>query len=266
MFGGEAELIDSAEFAKDHGFELIQISMDSARFFPENIPVKKRAEIRDHFIQNSIGLCFHGPTDLPTMNRHAPVRNAAIDRILEMIDLAIDLGGEYFVFHPGRLAVYSLNRKQIFFMEKAIPRIYLRYFTEAIKKITGHAKDRITICIENTHAVPQQFLEMIAECLKNHNLKLVWDIGHAEMLPGNDRDRMITFLQENSSYVKLFHLHDVTEKGDHKTLGTGRVEVKTYLEIIDTIEADTILEIFPNSELVKSKEYLNNIRATVEPG
>jgi sugar phosphate isomerase/epimerase len=250
----------------EHDLELIQISMDSSRYFPENMTDEKRTSIKNQFHQNNIGLCFHGPTDLPLMNRHDIIREAALNRALEMIDLAVDLGGEYFVFHPGRLAFYSLNRRKIFFMEKALPQKHLGYFTKAVEKISEHANGKITVCIENTHAIPPQFLEIITDALKNNELNLVWDIGHVEMLNASERSMMINFFQDNIKYVKLFHLHDVTEKGDHKTLGTGRINLKSYLEIIDTVGADTVLEIFPKSEVVKSLEYINSIKVTIEPG
>jgi len=240
--------------------------MDSSQYFPENMDSEKRGLIKNKFNINDIGLCFHGPTDLPLMNRHDSVRKAAIDRVLEMIDLAVDLGGEYFVFHPGRLAFYSLNRKKIFFMEKALPRKHHGYFSEAVNRIAEHAQNRITVCIENTHALSPQFLEIITDTIKNNNLHLVWDIGHIEMLQAAERSMMINFFQNNIKHVKLFHLHDVTEAGDHKTLGAGKVNLKAYLEIIDTVGADTVLEIFPKSEVVKSMEYINSIKASVEPG
>jgi sugar phosphate isomerase/epimerase len=265
-YGGENALTDALDFAIEYGLGLVQVSMDSSRYFPENMSVDHRNKIKDIYQKNNTGLCLHGPTDIPLMSRHESIRVAAVNRVLEMIDLAIDLGGEYFVFHPGRLALYSLNRKKIVFMEKALPEKYLGYFSQAINKISAHAGDKITICIENTHAVPPQFLGIIKETLQNSNLNLAWDIGHTEMLETANRNRIIQFFQDNISHVKLFHLHDVTEKGDHKTLGSGRVNLKAYLEIIDTVGADTILEIFPKSAIIKSLDCINSIKAIVEPG
>jgi len=264
--GGEKNLRATADFALEYGFGLIQIGMDSAAYFPENMQSDKRSDIKSLFEEKDIGLCFHGPADIPLLNRHTDIREAGLNRLCQIIDTAVDMGGEYFIIHTGRLAFYSIKKNKIVFMEKELPEIHLEFFSNAISRITDHANDRIEICIENTHAVPPQFLEIISKALNGNGLGLVWDIVHTEMLDSNNKATQLKFFQENIKHVRLFHLHDATDKGDHKTLGSGRLNLQAYIDIIDTVGADTILEIFPKREVVNSLHYLKSLKATVKPG
>jgi sugar phosphate isomerase/epimerase len=55
-------------------------------------------------------------------------------------------------------------------------------------------------------------------------------------------------------------LHDVAGGSDHKALGTGKVNIQAYIEIFNAIGADIVLEIFPESALLESIEYLKNLQ------
>lgn len=252
----------AANFAVKHGFNLVQFSLDFSRYFPENIPLPERAEIKNYFKSAGVELGFHGPSDVSLMNRHDLIREAGIKRIFQMLDLAIDLNGKYFVFHPGRLAFYSLGKKEIVFMERRFPEKHIELFSSSVRKILEYVDGKIKIYIENTNSLPAQFLKAISRLAIENGLRLAWDVGHTENLPPNDRAIMLKFYSDNIKHVELVHLHDTTEVGGHKALGTGDVNVSAYLEIISTIKADMVLEIFPESGLIDSIKYLNGLKQT----
>jgi sugar phosphate isomerase/epimerase len=196
------------------------------------------------------------------MNRHRRIREAGLERIYEMIDMAIEMGGEYFIFHPGRLAYYSMSTKQVFFMEQRYPEKISEIFTDSLKKILAHAAGRIKICVENTHSISSPYLAALGRLATEDSLFLVWDVGHTEQLTGARRGQLIKFFQDNVRYVKLAHLHDIKDEADHKSLGTGRLDVAAYLEIFNAMSIDIILEIFPEAELLNSLNYLKGIELT----
>lgn len=253
------------EFASRHGFNLVQVALDDGRFFPERIGHDERCQISESFKGQGMGLCFHSPSDIPLMNRHRSVRLAGLERLYEMLDMAVEMGGEYFIFHPGRLAFYSLSKHQVIFMEQKIPGRHIELFSDSASRLLDYAADRIRLCIENTHTVPQQFLDRIARMVAEDGLNLVWDVGHTELATPGKRERIIKFFQENIRRVKLGHLHDVSDGADHKALGTGEVNITGYLEIFDTIGADVILEVFPESGLLRSVEYIKNLESAYKP-
>lgn len=264
-FAIEGSFDELLEFASRHGFGLVQVALDNSRFFPERINPDERHRISESFKKQGIGLCFHGPSDIPLMNRHRNVRLAGLERLYEMLDMAVDMGGEYFIFHPGRLAFYSISRHQVIFMEQKIPGRHIELFSDSVNRLLDYAGGRIKLCIENTHTTPQQFLDRIAGMAAEDGLNLVWDAGHTELATSGKRERIIKFFQENIRRVKLGHLHDVSDGADHKALGTGEVNIAGYLEIFDTIGADVILEVFPESELLRSIEYIKNLKSVHKP-
>jgi sugar phosphate isomerase/epimerase len=248
------------EFAGRYGFEMVQIALDDSRYFPEKIGVDERRRVAEQFRKMGIGLCFHGPSDIPLMNRHETVRSAGLSRMLEMIDMAVETGGEYFIFHPGRLAFFSVSKEEVIFMEQRIPSRHLDLFSDSARRILDHAGDRIKICLENTYSLPEQFLERIGRLAADDGLYLVWDVGHTELASAGRRERIIRFFYDNIERVKLGHLHDAVERSDHRALGTGKVDIQAYIEIFNTIGADIILEIFPESALLGSIDYLRKLR------
>jgi len=252
---------EQLRFAETHGFDIVQIGLDIARYFPENIDGSERQRIRRAFARQGISLCFHGPSDIPLMNRHDRIRLAGLERYYEMIDLAVDLNSEYFVIHPGRLAFYSVSKKEVFFMERKIPALHLGLFEDSLGRLLAYAGDRIKLCIENTYAMPSQFLSVVSALIRENGLGLVWDAGHTELVAPAQRQRVIRFFQDNIKSVRLGHLHDVSGGADHKELGTGDINVFGYLEIFNALGVDIILEIFPEDKLLNSIEYLRKRQA-----
>jgi sugar phosphate isomerase/epimerase len=247
-----------ADFASRHGFGLVQVSCDNPRFFPERFSPEVRADICRKFRSLGIGLCFHGPSDLPLLNRHEKVRAAGLERMGEFIEAAVEMGGEYFILHPGRLGFYSLSSRQIFFMEQRYPERIGALFADSIKRLLDTCSGRIQLCIENTHTVSAPFLEIVGRLAEEDGLGLVWDVGHAEQLPEPKRQQAIQFFQDHLRHVRLAHLHDIRDGADHRRLGSGRLNVVGYLKIFRALTLDIVLEIFPEEELLQSLEYVRN--------
>ena len=176
-----------------------------------------------------------------------------------MIDLAKDLGGEYFIFHPGRLAFYSIGKNEITLMENRFPKKHVDFLKGSLERILEYAGDGITISMENTYHLAPGLRDAIVELADTHGLRLTWDIGYTEALDPRGKAVMLKFFNDNIKYVKLVHLHDITTAGAHKMLGTGIVNVSAYLEIINVIKADVILEIFPEKDLLESLKYIKDL-------
>jgi sugar phosphate isomerase/epimerase len=246
-------------FSQEHGFGLIQLNLDNPSHFPEIYSPADRADIRKQSHDLGIGLCFHGPSDIPLMNRHERIRQAGLERVFEMIDLAVDMGGEYFIFHPGRLAFYSQSSNKIIFMERRYPERIGGLFADSLNRLLAHCDGRIELCIENTHAIPAPFLDIIGDLVSRDGLGLVWDAGHTEQLTGSRRTQMVQFFQTHIKNVKLAHLHDIRGGVAHKALGSGTLNISGYLEIFNALSLDVILEIFPEEELVRSVKYLRKL-------
>ena len=259
---GNGDFQQLAAYSIEQNLNLVQVSLDNPRFFPEKFDSRQRETIKALYADHGVALCFHGPTDIPMMNRHEKIRLAGLDRLGEMIQMAIDMGGEYFVFHPGRLAFYSMSKQQVFFMEQRYPERVTEIFADSIKRLLSCSGDKIKLCIENTHSVSGAILKTVSRLASENGLSLVWDMGHTEQLDDARKRQLLTFFTENLKHVKLAHLHDVVGDADHKALGSGRLNVSSYLEIINTLGIDVILEIFPEKDLLKSLAYLTELQVS----
>ena len=145
-------------------------------------------------------------------------------------------------------------------MDRKIPSLHVKLFEDSLTKLLKYTGDRITLCMENTYALPYPFLNVVSRLADENGLGLVWDAGHTELAAPAARERTIKFFQDNIKSVRLAHLHDVSDGADHKELGTGEVNIDGYLEIFNTIGVDIVLEIFPEEKLLKSVEYLKKLQ------
>ena len=157
--------------------------------------------------------------------------------------MAVEMGAEYYILHPGRLAFYSLSSQKVFFMEQRYPERVGELLVKSLECLLDSSRGRIELCIENTHTFSSPFLKIISGLTSNKGLRLVWDVGHTEQLPDPQRSQLIAFFQQNIMSVKLAHLHDIDGSTDHKALGSGRLNVASYLEIFNALSDPTRVRI-----------------------
>jgi sugar phosphate isomerase/epimerase len=139
----------------------------------------------------------------------------------------------------SRGAKYTLPDRVIYFFE-AYEEEYLqriRAFRDECEKRIGDAD--ITICVENTSGYLPFLRKAVEALLESPVFGLTYDIGHNYC--AGDMDEQ--FILAHADRLKHFHIHDcLAEKKDHRTLGTGVLDVQRYLALAESLGCTAVVE------------------------
>jgi sugar phosphate isomerase/epimerase len=230
---------------------------------PEFIPDYWR--LPDKFSEQGIALHYHAPTDIPMASRHHHLRLSGVERLIEYLDLAIDLGARSFIFHPGRFAFYKISSGKVILAQRDIPDVYFERFYDSVKRLTNFAAGRVNLLLENTYNFSAQLIAIVDKFLELPGAGLVWDIGHmhnrkaTRATKESDTAKIAEFFADRLKHIKLAHIHDVSGTRGHLALGTGDIKLPPYVDIINTLGIDMIVEVFSETELQTSIEYLQRL-------
>lgn len=173
--------------------------------------------------------------------------------VYDAIELSKALGIRKLNMHMSRGAKYTLPDRVIYFFE-AYEKDYLeriRTFRDECEKRIGTAD--ITICVENTAGFLPFQRKAVELLLESPVFGLTFDIGHNYC--AGDMDE--AWILAHADRLKHFHIHDCLEgKKDHRTLGTGVLDVKRYLEIAEACGCTAVVETKTVDSLKTSMEWI----------
>jgi sugar phosphate isomerase/epimerase len=248
------------------GLAVLQLAGDYPINFPENVSRAERKQLNRYLKANKIRLHLHAPHDIPLASRHEAVRKGGIARLKEYAQLAIDVGAKTLVIHPGRFAIYKISTGKLALTQRNIPKPYIENFYDSISRLVKYAHDRIQILLENTYGFPPELVEFVDKFLKQKGSGLVWDIGHNASYQKADREKAASFISERIKFVKLIHFHDIDKTRGHLPLGSGNLNIATYLDIIGELKADVIIEVLSDEDLKSSLEFIDSLSSAKVTG
>jgi sugar phosphate isomerase/epimerase len=264
-YSANTKAIDAAAKCVRLGLTSYQITGDFQLNFPENIDKNEREQIREFNTEQGIALHYHAPTDIPLASRHHHLRLSGVERLIEYLELAIDLGARSFIFHPGRFAFYKISSGKVVLAQRDIPDIYFERFYDSVKRLVNYTAGRINLLLENTYNFSKQLIGIVDRFLELPSTGLVWDIGHMHHKKSTGLNResstaqIAEFFSDRLKHIKLAHIHDVAGVKGHLALGAGEIKLAPYIDIINTLGIDMIVEVFSEQDLQTSIEYINRL-------
>jgi sugar phosphate isomerase/epimerase len=219
--------------------DYLELSMDSPMAHHQLI-IKHKADILKAIRRRKMGLICHLPTFVYMAHLTESIRNVSIQEVIEALEIAVDLGAEKAVLHPGYIDGLAVH----------MPDYALALAMEAIEKVWIRAAQLgILLCIENLFprlgpfCHPDDFKAIFAAF---PNIKLVLDVGHAN-IGDKTGTRVIDFIHCYKD--RLGHLHISDNNGihdEHLPLGQGNINFQTVGHALSSIGYnDTVtLEIF----------------------
>lgn len=132
----------------------------------------------------------------------------------------------------------------------------VRRFREMCEKTAGDSG--VKICIENTDGYQDFEKEAIDYLLASEMFALTWDIGHSHACGNVDED----FLMQRRDRLHHFHIHDAKGTGNHKTLGSGEIDLAKRIGLAGTngcrcvVETKTIEALRQSAQWLRDNGYL----------
>lgn len=215
----------------------------------DNIDLSEFAALEDEF---GIGYTLHLPDDFNPFSFSPEMSKASFEIAGFAFDMAKKLKITRITMHLPEGAYVSMNGVRHFLFEAC---------TEAFMKQVNAFKQfcqkklsntGIILCIENTKGFRGYHKRAVESLIELDNIGFTLDVGHNFKAGGEDEPYMFSFKDK----IKHFHIHDVTEKGNHYGLGSGILPIEKYLDLADCLGASAVIEVKELSALVSSADYL----------
>jgi len=237
-------------FAEEKGINIVEIVVDPQDIFTDT----KRQDFIDLLNSYSMKKQIHGPfIDVNLCSHNDLISKASIEVYIEAAKLCKVFNVDVMTIHPG-LANFLLKSIRDY------NRLQLASAINVLLDFTN--KLNLTICLENmpknTHIMlDQDNIEEILNAISRSDLFLTYDTSHFYT---NDGDVNLLW-ERNHKIIRNVHLVEnfTTESDTHPNLGSGKVNFKEILNVINSYgyKGALVIELSSNKNLQESIDYIN---------
>lgn len=243
-------LEQGAEVCRDLGLQFLELNINFPQYSLNQLRIDQLRQISREY---GISYTLHLDDEMSIADFNPYIAEGYCRTVYDAIDLAKGLNIRKLNMHMSRGAKYTLPDRVIYFFE-AYEQEYLeriRTFREECTRRIGDAD--ITICVENTAGFLPFQRRAVEALLESPVFGLTFDIGHN--FCGGNRDE--EFILAHADRLKHFHIHDcLAEKKDHRTLGTGVLDVKRYLDLAERFGCTAVVETKTVESLAASMDWI----------
>ena len=240
----------AAQACTELNLDFLELNINFPQYLLKELDVKK---LRDLSEKHGIFYTLHLDDEMSIADFNPYIAEGYCKTVYDAIELSKTLGIRKLNMHMSRGAKYTLPDRVIYFFE-AYENEYLeriRAFREECTKRIGDAD--ITICVENTAGFLPFQQKAVELLLESPVFGLTFDIGHNYC--SGDMDE--AFILAHKERLKHFHIHDCVEgKKDHRTLGTGVLDVKRYLALAEELGCTAVVETKTVESLKQSMDWI----------
>jgi sugar phosphate isomerase/epimerase len=232
------------EFARENGFEHVEILMDHPSFHYESLSPAEVLEFKGMY---DVEVLIHASsTSTNFLSISGEMRKASYRELEKTLNFARKCEAELVTFHLGWNPGFITSKGFVYDSRWYVEHNYRVLLEEMLPYL--RAVNSESLAMENTIQIDDVMKKAIIEILNETDLKLTLDVGHS-----NIRGHEVFW--ENFDRVANIHLHD--NKGDydnHLPLGRGNVDLRR----IDFANYGgfVTLELREENAIIESKRYL----------
>ena len=243
-------LEQAAQVCAELNLDFLELNINFPQYLLKELDAEKLKELS---ALHGIFYTLHLDDEMSIADFNPYIAEGYCKTVYDAIELSKTLGIRKLNMHMSRGAKYTLPDRVIYFFE-AYEKAYLeriRSFREECTKRIGDAD--ITICVENTAGFLPFQQKAVELLLESPVFGLTFDIGHNYC--SGDMDE--SFILAHKDRLKHFHIHDcLAEKKDHRTLGTGVLDVKRYLAFAEKLGCTAVVETKTVDSLKQSMDWI----------
>ncbi len=242
---------DCAALSSELGLRFVEFNMNMPEYQPENIDAEKILNAMEKY---GIYCTIHLDEIFNPFDLNGIVANAYLDMFRRTAEIAKKLNapsinmhlltGIYFTMPEGKIYLYDTYKKEY------LTRV--RAFSELVSQTLGGTD--IVLCIENCDGYMDFHKEAIKILLENPNIGLTLDIGHSHAAGRVDEE----FILSHKDKLRHFHIHDALGTKNHKTLGTGEIDLPKHLSLVKETNSRAVIETKTIEALKESVKWLRN--------
>lgn len=243
-------LEQAAQVCAELNLDFLELNINFPQYLLKELDAEKLKELS---ARHGIFYTLHLDDEMSIADFNPYIAEGYCKTVYDAIELSKTLGIRKLNMHMSRGAKYTLPDRVIYFFE-AYEKAYLeriRAFREECTKRIGDAD--ITICVENTAGFLPFQQKAVELLLESPVFGLTFDIGHNYC--SGDMDE--SFILAHKDRLTHFHIHDCVEgKKDHRTLGTGVLDVKRYLALAEELCCTAVVETKTVDSLKQSMDWI----------
>ena len=247
----EMETLEQA--AKDCAvlkLEFLELNINFPQYTLDRLDADELEELAGRF---GIFYTLHLDDEMSIADFNPYIAEGYCRTVYDAIGLSKRLGIKKLNMHLSRGAKYTLPDRVIYFFEA-----YEEEYLARIRRFREECEARIAdsgilICVENTGGFLPFQRKAVELLLESPVFGLTFDIGHNYCSGGMDEE----FLLAHAHRLRHFHIHDCVQgKKDHRTLGTGVLDVQRYLDLAERLGCTAVVETKTLESLEKSMSWI----------
>jgi len=181
------------------------------------------------------------------------MREAALNEVLEALDIAHRMNIDLMTVHPGFMSPLAILDRDT----------AVQATKESLKAIDARGRDLgIRIALENMPEMPVSMAKVPQELLEfmdGTDLGVCFDIGHANTV-GNIPD----FLSIKDRFINM-HVHDnVGDRDRHMVIGEGNIDFRKWLGAFRPYRGRYVIEARELERSLASRDRLQSILSSLE--
>ena len=249
-------LEENVFLCKELGLQFVELNMNFPMYqvpqLEETVYLKNLAQ------ENGIYFTIHLDENLNVCDFNPLVADAYMETVERMLIAAAEMDAPLLNMHMNHgIKVTLPDRKVHLFGEYR--NVYMENFMrfrEMCEKTAGDSG--VKICIENTDGYQDFEREAIDYLLQSEMFALTWDIGHSHACENVDEP----FLMQRKDRLYHFHIHDAKGTGNHRTLGSGEINLAQRIGLAQSagcrcvVETKTIEALRQSVAWLRDKGYL----------
>ena len=243
---------EGAALCRELGLEFLELNINFPQFTLDMLDVEELKQIQQEF---GIEYSLHLDDEMSIADFNPYVADGYCRTVYDAIELSKKLSIRKLNMHMSRGAKYTLPDRVIYFFQ-AYEEDYLeriRRFRDACTEAVGDSD--IKICVENTAGFLDFQRRAVDALLESPAFALTFDIGHNYCAKNMDEDWILS----HGSRLTHMHIHDACDgTKDHRTLGTGELDIMKYMTIAKEHDCTVVLETKTFEALRESVAWLNS--------
>ena len=245
---------EGAALCRELGLAFLELNINFPQFTLDKLNLDELKRIADEY---GIYYTLHLDDEMSIADFNPYVADGYCRTVYDAVKLAKELGIRKLNMHMARGAKYTLPDRVIYFFQ-AYEEDYLqriRAFRDTCTEVVGDSD--VKICVENTGGFLDFQRRAVETLLESPAFGLTFDIGH-NYCAGNMDEAWILAHGERLHHM---HIHDACDKTkDHRTLGTGELDIHKYLDLAQSHDRTVVLETKTFDALRQSMTWLKNNR------
>lgn len=225
-----------AQVCRELGLQFLELNINFPQYL---LPELDAGELKRIAQAYGIFYTLHLDDEMSIADFNPYVAQGYCQTVLDAIALAKEVGIKRLNMHMSRGAKYTLPDRVVYFFEAYQEQYFARItaFRDACEQAIGDSG--VMICVENTAGFLPFQQKAIEILLESPVFGLTFDIGHNYCAKNADE----AWILAHKDRLHHFHIHDAKDgTKDHRTLGTGELDVRRYLSIADNLECSVVVE------------------------